>query len=227
MANEYIFVGAAEYRLNPDGTYSHTGWTNYEITGLGIVLNRNYHYRLVFKRTDGADFSLSDLNTIITGVRYPSEPPVLDNLYELINTSDWLKAYVNNDCEVISSTKSLCSQPILLEKGQILIVETVNDYFYPIITVPTSEAISIGDTLTPLKTVNKENSISYKQLCKYKFTAFETSYAIVTVSSFYNHVYVCKNEFLLVNDSVKDRLLLSPDDTNISQKYFINSKNKI
>lgn len=225
VANEYIFVGAHEYTLNPDGTYSYAGWKNYEITGLGIVLNGDY-YRLVFKRTDGADFSLSDLNKIITGVRYPSEPPILGNLYEPIDTSDWLKAYVNTDCEVISSTISLCSQPILLEKGQTLFVETVNNYLYPIITVSTNQIISIGDTLTPLEKVIKDQSVSKFKLNKYKLVVHETCYAVVSVSAIYNHVYVCKNEFLLVSKSVKDRLLVSPDEADMSQYCFINSYNK-
>lgn len=227
VADEYIFLGAVEYTLNPDGTYSYTGdWKQSNVTGSGIVLDGNYYYRLLFKRTDGADFSLYDLKTIITGVRYPSEPPVLDKLYEPIDTSDWLKAYVNSSFEVTSSGSSLCSQPILLEKGQTLFVETVNDYLYPIITVSTNEIISIGDTLTPLEKVSKDKSVPGIMLYKYKLVARETCYVIVSVSSIYNHVYVCKNEFLLVSNSVKDRLLVSPDEAEISQYFFINSKNK-
>ena len=230
VTDGYVFLGALPYTLNPDGTYTYVGnWENYGDTGNNILLSNNYYYRLLFKRSDNANFSNTELGDIILRITKQTDAPIAKDVFssfdywKKIDTSGWLNAYVNMSLQVVSSTQSLCSQPIELEKGDVLFVETRNNYNHPIVIVPNANTIAVGDTLTFVDGVSaKINEHCAKQFI---YAAKEKVFAVITTSKNYNRIYVFKNAYNLVSNTVKDRTYLLPDEAERKQSYYINSSN--
>ena len=230
IADGYVLIGAFPYTLNPDGTYTYVGdWVSYNVSGNNILLSNNYYYRLLFKRSDNANFSKTELGDIILRITKQTDAPSAKdvfssfNYWKKIDTSGWLNAYVNDNLQVVSSTQSLCSQPIELEKGDVLFVETKQMYRYPIVVVPNANAIAVGDKLTFVDGIFDSTNGHYAK--QFIYEAKEKVFAIITTNKVYNRIYVFRNTYNLVRNFVKDRTYLLPDNAERHQTCFINASN--